>query len=142
LPSATKDPRNLPYGVSPFWVVEEAAAVTPSPFATGLAALISFEQDFMNLTDRQPFSWQVRFFRALEHGQIPNRCVIPTGLGKTSLLAIWLIAKARGLSVPNRLVYVVNRRTVVDQTTSEAERLRQKCGVLGLPGSLRITRSG
>lgn len=121
--------------------VEKASGSSSSPvppFATGLAALINFEQDFMNLTDRQPFSWQVRFFRSLEHGQIPTRCVIPTGLGKTSLLAIWLIAKARGLSVPNRLVYVVNRRTVVDQTTSEAERLRQKCGVLGLP-SLAIS---
>ena len=104
--------------------------------------MINFEQDFMNLTDRKPFSWQVRFFRDLENGQIANRCVIPTGLGKTSLLAIWLIAKARGLSVPNRLVYVVNRRTVVDQTTAEAERLRQKCGVLGLPNLAISTLRG
>jgi CRISPR-associated endonuclease/helicase Cas3 len=45
-------------------------------------------------------------------------------LGKTSVIAVWLIALTDGADVPRRLVYVVNRRTVVDQTTAEVERLR------------------
>jgi CRISPR-associated endonuclease/helicase Cas3 len=45
---------------------------------------------------------------------------LPTGLGKTSIIAIWLIALTNRPEVtPRRLVYVVNRRTVVDQTTTE-----------------------
>jgi CRISPR-associated endonuclease/helicase Cas3 len=46
-------------------------------------------------------------------------------LGKTSVIALWLIALANNPTVvPRRLVYVVNRRTVVDQSTEEAKKLR------------------
>lgn len=93
---------------------------------------IDFHGDFRALTGHLPFAWQSRFFQSLESGVIPERCVIPTGLGKTSLLAVWLIAKARGLNVPTRLVYVVNRRTVVDQTTAEAESLRNRAKEIGI----------
>jgi CRISPR-associated endonuclease/helicase Cas3 len=56
---------------------------------------------------------------------LPAAANIPTGLRKTSVIAVWLIALARNPDrVPRRLVYVVNRRTVVDQTTTEVERLR------------------
>jgi CRISPR-associated endonuclease/helicase Cas3 len=51
--------------------------------------------------------------------------VVPTGLGKTSVIAVWLLARERNASLPRRLVYVVNRRTVVDQTTEEVQRYRQ-----------------
>src|SRR5262249_54533899 len=34
---------------------------------------------------------------------------------------------------PRRLVYVVNRRTVVDQTTTEAEKIRDKAAAAGVP---------
>jgi CRISPR-associated endonuclease/helicase Cas3 len=49
---------------------------------------------------------------------------LPTGLGKTSIIAIWLLARKVNSSLPRRLVYVVNRRTVVDQTTGEIERYK------------------
>ena len=52
-----------------------------------------------------------------------STCALPTGLGKTSVIAIWLIALANHSGkVPRRLVYVVNRRTVVDQATDEARK--------------------
>ena len=50
---------------------------------------------------------------------------IPTGLGKTSVMALWLIAIAEGANLPRRLVYVVDRRAVVDQATRFAELLRR-----------------
>src|SRR5262249_33367170 len=76
-------------------------------------------------------------------GDPPKSCQIPTGLGKTSVMALWLIALAeKPVVVPRRLVYVVNRRTVVDQSTKEAEKirlnlekvpdLREKCGSLAI----------
>jgi CRISPR-associated endonuclease/helicase Cas3 len=46
---------------------------------------------------------------------------IPTGLGKTAVIGIWLAARAVGTVLPRRLVYVVDRRAVVDQATAEAE---------------------
>jgi CRISPR-associated endonuclease/helicase Cas3 len=68
-------------------------------------------------------------------------CDLPTGLGKTSVIAIWLLglaerARTRAVSgFPRRLVYVVNRRTVVDQATGEVEAMRS---ALTKPGLRRI----
>jgi CRISPR-associated endonuclease/helicase Cas3 len=88
--------------------------------------LTRFRDAFGGLTDNQPFPWQedlcVRWF---SRGEYPESCSLPTGLGKTSVVAIWLIALANHPEkLPRRLVYVVNRRTVVDQTTNEIEKLR------------------
>jgi CRISPR-associated endonuclease/helicase Cas3 len=57
-------------------------------------------------------------------GDLPRAVDVPTGLGKTAVMAIWLVARAAGANVPRRLVYVVDRRAVVDQATEVAERLR------------------
>ncbi len=62
-------------------------------------------------------------------GDIPKACDIPTGLGKTSVIVVWLLALAwqaerGGVKIPRRLIYVVDRRTVVDQATDVAEGLR------------------
>ena len=85
--------------------------------------MLDFAETFNKLTDHAPFPWQQDLY---DHwfavGKIPKACNLPTGLGKTSVIAIWLIALANGKTVPRRLVYVVNRRTVVDQTTVEVEK--------------------
>lgn len=100
---------------------------TPSP-----EALVSFAARFEALTGYPPFPWQGALFERLAAGDIPSRCDIPTGLGKTSVIAIWLLAlaaiaeKSDVVRFPRRLVYVVNRRTIVDQATREAEVLRRK----------------
>ena len=71
-----------------------------------------------------PFRWQMRLLRRLLDADMPCVVDIPTGLGKTSVMALWLIALAEGARLPRRLVYVVDRRAVVDQATRFAERLR------------------
>jgi CRISPR-associated endonuclease/helicase Cas3 len=45
---------------------------------------------------------------------------LPTGLGKTMVMVIWFIAWAVNKLLPRRLIYVVDRRTVVDQATDLA----------------------
>lgn len=88
-----------------------------------------FERTFRALTGSGPFPWQIELHRRLVAGEWErlSSCDIPTGLGKTAIIPIWLIALAdRGDDVPRRLVYVVNRRTVVDQATAEAERMRNE----------------
>src|SRR5690349_11966678 len=71
-----------------------------------------------------PFPWQRELLRRLLAADCPDALDIPTGLGKTSVMAIWLVARACGAKLPRRLVYVVDRRAVVDQATDVAEALR------------------
>lgn len=93
-----------------------------------------FQLEFKALTGNAPFPWQSALFSELLDKRFPRACDIPTGLGKTSTIAVWLLAlahHARNGTVakfPRRLVYVVNRRTVVDQSTREAEQLREALG--------------
>lgn len=72
---------------------------------------------------RKPFPWQRRLHDRFKAGDPPATVDIPTGLGKTSAMAAWLLARAASPTVANRLVYVVDRRTVVDQATEEAMKL-------------------
>lgn len=87
---------------------------------------MTFDADFELLTGNPPFPWQRALYERLVRGDIPSACDLPTGLGKTSVIALWLLALTRNGQLPRRLVYVVNRRTVVDQSTTEAERLRSQ----------------
>jgi len=74
---------------------------------------------------RPPLRWQARLYERFRAGDIPRLCRIPTGMGKTSIIPIWLIAAAASPAglLPRRLLYVVNRRTVVDQATDDARRM-------------------
>ena len=86
-----------------------------------------FDAAFEHLVGYPPFRWQRRLFN--DHfscGDIPRACDIPTGLGKTATMAVWLIARSLGAELPRRLIYVVDRRAVVDQATTFAETLRER----------------
>ena len=78
----------------------------------------------LGLTDGDsPFPWQYTLLDRLCAEDPPRALDIPTGLGKTATIAIWLLARAAGADVPRRLVYVVDRRAVVDQATEVAQSL-------------------
>lgn len=89
-----------------------------------------FDRLFEDLTGNKPFPWQRKLYGELVQKQFRRKCDVPTGLGKTSVIALWLLALAHHAQngsmdrFPRRLVYVVNRRTVVDQATREVEHLR------------------
>ena len=72
---------------------------------------------------------------------------MPTGLGKTSVIAVWIAALAtvlvdspRDKRVPRRLVYIVDRRVVVDQATKEVEELQKRLQNAGATDSLAVLR--
>ena len=101
----------------------------------------------LGLSDNEtPFPWQQELLKRFAAGEIDPALDIPTGLGKTSVMAIWLVARALGAKLPRRLAYVVDRRAVVDQATEVATRLLKyvdcneefRCA-LGLNGSLPIS---
>ena len=99
---------------------------------------MKFEATFQALTGHPPFPWQAALYQRFLSGDIPEICSLPTGMGKTSIIAVWLVALAVAPDkVPRRLVYVVNRRTVVDQTTVEVEKYRENVTVAGLYAQLR-----
>lgn len=83
---------------------------------------------YQALTGYPPFRWQRRLWAEMVAGNLPDVIDIATGLGKTAIIPIWLLAIAiqSPLTLPRRLIYVVNRRTVVDQATDIAQRIREK----------------
>lgn len=88
-----------------------------------------FNEVFFALTGDEPLSWQRRLFHEYFVKNKLSSCSVidlPTGLGKTMVMAIWLIARAVNEGLPRRLIYVVDRRTVVDQATALAESLRKQ----------------
>jgi CRISPR-associated endonuclease/helicase Cas3 len=84
---------------------------------------INFEQVFKDLTGNEPLSWQRRLYGAWIARDVKSAIDLPTGLGKTMVMAIWLIARLRNPELGRRLLYVVDRRTVVDQATDLARLL-------------------
>src|SRR5258708_1462076 len=87
-----------------------------------------FDKLFRALTGHSPFPWQSAYCKNLISDRFPSRASIPTGLGKTSIIAIWLIALYQKLregdtSFPRRLFFVINRRTVVDAATDFAAQI-------------------
>lgn len=113
---------------------------------------MDFDQAFETLTSYKPLSWQRRLHtQFLQSPEVlPGVLDLPTGLGKTSAMAIWLIAlleqicthkTSPGLPdkrLPLRLVYVVDRRTVVDQATKTAEDIQKNLPALSEKYQLKI----
>jgi CRISPR-associated endonuclease/helicase Cas3 len=98
-----------------------------------MSVIDEFGTDFGALTGHRPLGWQKRLYERLGGADVPVAVTLPTGLGKTSIIPIWLIALAQSARAnnsrprpPRRLVYIVNRRTVVDQATDAAKRLRRR----------------
>ena len=50
-----------------------------------------------------PFRWPTRLLRRLLDADPPRVVDIPTGLGKTSVMAPWPIARGEGAILPRRL---------------------------------------
>jgi CRISPR-associated endonuclease/helicase Cas3 len=90
-----------------------------------------FIERFEAITGYTPYRWQVDVYERMLRNQFTD-LKLPTGTGKTSVMVIWLLAlvkraeQSRSLGFPRRLVWVVDRRTVVDQATAQAEKIRIK----------------
>jgi CRISPR-associated endonuclease/helicase Cas3 len=97
-----------------------------------------FGAAFRALTGHEAYPWQKRLFLDwFMAGRVPNSISLPTGTGKTSIMALWLLARGSGAPLPRRLVWVVDRRVVVDQATREAENLLETLGNPELAGIRR-----
>ncbi|MFC7910333.1 type I-G CRISPR-associated helicase/endonuclease Cas3g [Streptomyces nigra] len=76
-----------------------------------------------------PFPWQEAYLRAVAAGADWPDLDVPTALGKTSLIDLWVFllawqaAQGSNRTIPLRLFFAVDRRLVVDQAHEHAERL-------------------
>ncbi len=82
-----------------------------------------FATEFQVLTGYEPYAWQTALFNKLVLSDIPKNINLPTGSGKTSAIPVWLLAFIKNPSLPRRLVYVVDRRSVVDRATAVVEQM-------------------
>lgn len=89
-----------------------------SPLLTKTA----WQDVFEVLTGNKPYTWQEQAWDQLTHNQ-PLQIAMPTGFGKTALVLLWLLHLALddSLSLQRRCAYVIDRRMLVDQVTTEAE---------------------
>jgi CRISPR-associated endonuclease/helicase Cas3 len=96
----------------------------PSRFDTWFAALNN---------GNDPFPWQRRLFRewlctpALENARWPKLIKLPTASGKTALIDLAVLAQAAGSPCARRrIVFVVDRRVVVDEATLRAKAIADR----------------
>lgn len=105
-------------------------------------------QDFSTwYTERhgyEPFPWQSALADRIAVGDWPEALTPPTGSGKTAIIDVWLWARLSALPVPRRLVYVIDRRLVVDGASEYASalaaslKLEDRPAVVTMRGGLAI----
>jgi CRISPR-associated endonuclease/helicase Cas3 len=107
-----------------------------------------FRNGYIELREQPPMKWMERLFSDLCRAEYPRLVDLPTGAGKTELVFIWLLAlawygqnSATRPPVPRRLVWVVNRRVLVQQVFRIACKLRRKLTSIELP-ELNAVRAG
>ncbi|MCY4630439.1 MAG: type I-U CRISPR-associated helicase/endonuclease Cas3 [bacterium] len=85
-----------------------------------------FSTVFRDVHGVEPFPWQVRLtHQVIENGSWPEVIDLPTGVGKTAALdtAVFSLA-VEPQRFPRRVVFVVDRRIIVDQTYERAETIQ------------------
>src|SRR5690625_2144206 len=96
--------------------------------ADQITTSFDFNEQFEALTSHSPLAWQARLFERCLSGELPSALDLPTGLGKTSVMVVWYLVRRAGAPLLRGLVYLVDRRAVVDQATSEAEMIKEHVG--------------
>lgn len=89
---------------------------------------MTYSEFFKILTDHTPYPWQEQF--AQWDGNQIAVVNLPTGTGKEFGATIpWLYGHARGENVPNRLIYTLPTRSLVDQVYNNVQALVKKSGL-------------
>jgi len=97
-----------------------------------------FAEWYKNNHGYEPFPWQNTLAEAMKRGQFPS-ITVPTGCGKTVIIAVFQWLHSERLPCPTRLIYVVDRRLIVDSVTQYAEDLG--CTVVKMRGGMTIDDS-
>jgi CRISPR-associated endonuclease/helicase Cas3 len=87
----------------------------------------SFREFFTELWGVPPFGWQERLAAQVVGAGWPSTLDLPTGVGKTAAIdvAVWHLAVSAGRA-PRRILFVVDRRVVVDAAYERAKALADR----------------
>ena len=87
-----------------------------------------FHAYFRDVHGYDPFPWQVRLTeQVISTGEWPQVIDLPTGSGKTSVLDTAVFALAvNPEQFPRRVIFVIDRRIIVDQVYKRAELIQKK----------------
>ena len=85
---------------------------------------------FHAVTGEDPYPWQRRLYRRFLDGEVPQAVDIPTGLGKTTSVLLALLVRLVNPDLPRRVVYIVDRRALVDQAAETVRRWIERIGTL------------
>ncbi|MEV4252216.1 type I-U CRISPR-associated helicase/endonuclease Cas3 [Spirillospora sp. NPDC049652] len=90
-----------------------------------------------------PFPWQQALVADILHtGRWPDTVDVPTGLGKTSLIDVFVFAAAvRPDPARRRLFFAVDRRLIVDEAYRHADRVAQALAAPPGPYSQRVAQA-
>lgn len=104
-------------------------------------AVADFEDYFRSVHGYEPYPWQIRLTgQVLAEERWPEVIDLPTGAGKTAVLdtAVFTLA-ARPDVFPRRVVFVIDRRIVVDQVYERARQISNcvRDAVNGVLGRVR-----
>ena len=89
-----------------------------------------FDEFYEAIYGYKPFPWQTRLAKDVCAGSWPETIALPTAAGKTACIEIAMFALACGAAnAPRRILFVVDRRIVVDQAFRHAEMLAKKLKV-------------
>ena len=92
----------------------------------GNLSIVDYPAYFRGVHGYDPFPWQVRLTEAvLDTGRWPEVIGLPTGSGKTAAIdtAVFSLA-AQPDMFPRRVVFVIDRRIIVDQVYERAKRIK------------------
>ena len=73
---------------------------------------------FRTVAGHAPYPWQRHLYMELVAGRVPAGMAIPTGIGKTACVLVALLARLVNEELPRRIVHIVDRRAIVDQTAA------------------------
>ena len=93
----------------------------------GDLTICEFPAYFRSVHGFEPFPWQVRLTKTvLDRGRWPEVIDLPTGSGKTAAIdtAVFTLA-ARPDLFPRRVVFVIDRRIIVDQVCRRARKIER-----------------
>lgn len=102
-------------------------------------SITDFPTYFKELWGYEPFPWQARLAaQVCDSGEWPAGMALPTASGKTALIDIAIFALACELDSghtlrrsPRRIVFVVNRRVIVDEAYERAQEIASKLRAAG-----------
>ena len=93
-----------------------------------LLSVHDFSDFFRHVHGYEPFPWQERLTeQVLRTGEWPRVIDLPTGSGKTATIDTAVFSLALRPDIfPRRIIFVIDRRVVVDQVAKRAQQIREK----------------